>query len=89
MLRNGRIPDNKFSANQAFNHALQNSTPMPPKGVVAGVGTPDARHRGAKPRARRKRALSLGLRSSLHSLRRCRSDRSLAHLPGTQSLPAC
>ena len=32
---------------------------------------------------------SLGLRSSLRSLRRCRSDRSLAHLPGTQSLPAC
>ena len=54
MLRNGRIPDNKFSANQAFNHALQNSTPMPPEGrhaVVAGVGTPAARHRGANPRA--------------------------------------
>ena len=61
MLRNGRIPDNKFSANQAFNHALQNSTPMPPEGrhaVVAGVGTPAARHRGANPRAGRKRALS-------------------------------
>ena len=32
---------------------------------------------------------SLGLRSSLRSLRRFLSDRSLAHLPGSQSLPAC
>ena len=30
---------------------------------------------------------SLGLRSSLRSLRRCRSDRSLAHLPGYSKPP--
>ena len=58
MLRNGRTPDNKFSAKKAFNHALRNSTPMPPDGVVTAAGTPDARHPGAKPRAGRKRALS-------------------------------
>ena len=88
MLRNGRTPDNKFSAKKAFNHALRNSTPMPPDGVVTGAARLHQRSSTFPLEARMSLALALlgGRRSScLHrpeSVRYCGVLKLSVQIPG-------